>query len=231
MNYLAIGLIFIILIILYYVYYYFTNNTLTSGLQPLDKPITITYDKMTNSNALTYSYQTWLYISSPPSGNTPLFFRKLPGGSAEFSNFSVDLSGQILTLNAGKGDSASLKRIMTITQNFPIQKWIYLVINVLNTQTFEVYINGKLVKTVNVTSADSPIPTSKMSNLYIGNAVLTGGYVSKFTRLTSTIDAKTAWNNYLSGNGLNNTLTAIIPYGLNMSISKGEDVQRVITVF
>jgi hypothetical protein len=227
MNYLAIGLIFIILIILYNVYYYLTNTSLTSGLQPLDKPITITYENMTNPNSLTYSYQTWLYISNTPRGKIPIFYRTL--SPKDPNNFELNVEGQKLSLSVGKGDTQP-RQIMVITQNFTIQKWIYLAINVINTQTFEVYINGKLAKTVNVASADSPIPTSKMSNLYIGNTELKG-YVTRFTRLASTLNAKTVWNNYLSGNGLNNSLSTLVPYGLKMSVSKGEDVQRVITVF
>jgi hypothetical protein len=229
MNYLAIVLIFIIIIILYYVYYFLTNTSLTAGLQPLDKPLTITYDKMTNPNSITYSYQTWIYISEPTTSKTPIFYRSLTQNGNK--NFELSLDKQTLSLYAGKGDqSIDLKKIMDITNNFTIQKWIYLAINVINTQTFEVYINGKLAKTVNVSSAISPVPTSNLSNLYIGDATIKG-YVTKFTRLTSTLDAKTVWNNYLSGNGLNNTLSLVVPYGLKMSVSKGEDVQRVITVF
>jgi len=228
MNYLAIGLGFIILIIIYSLYYYFTNNSLTAGLQPLNKQVMITYDKMINSNSLTYSYQAWLYISNPPGIKTKLFYKATDAGTQN-TDFEVNLEGQVLTLSAGRGGEKP-KQIMVITQNFPIQKWIYLVVNVINTQTFEVYINGKLAKTVNVPSSQSPVPLSKTSNLYIGSPNL-NGYVSKFTRLTSTIDAKTAWNNYLSGNGISSMFSTLIPYGLNMSISKGEDVQRVITVF
>lgn len=227
MNYLAIGLIFVIIIILYYVYYYLTNTSLTAGLQPLDTPVTITYEKMTNPNSITYSYQAWIYVSSPTKSKTPLFYRTV--SQKDYNNFELNLDGPTLSLSAGKGD-VEPKQIMVITNNFTIQKWIYLAINVINTRTFEVYINGKLAKTVNVSSENSPVPISKMNNLYIGNANLKG-YITRFTRLTSTLDAKTVWNNYLSGNGLNNSLSTIIPYGLKMSVSKGEDVQRVITVF
>jgi hypothetical protein len=228
MNYLAIGLIIIIFIILYYVYYYITNNNLTAGLQPLKNQVSVTFDKMVNPNSLTYSYQCWLYIPNPPATKTSLFYKATSVGDP-YPEFGVDINGQTLSISAGKGDVAP-KQIMVITQKFPIQKWTYLVVNVTNTQTFEVYINGKLAKTVNVSSSESPVPISKMSTLYIGNGGLTG-YVTRFVRLPSTIDAQTAWNNYLSGNGLNNMLSTLLPYGLNMSISKGEDVQRVITVF
>ena len=223
MNYLAIGLAIILLIVIYYIYYYFTNNTLTAGLQPLKTPLTVTYDKLVKPNSYTYSYQAWIYLSSL-TGKNQIFYR---GSSANNAEFEVDISGQTLMLFAGKDDAAP-KQIMTITDNFPIQKWVYLVINVNNLKTYEAYINGKLAKTVNVTTETTP--NSSTTSLYIGNTALSG-YITKFTRLPSTLDAQQIWKIYLSGNGLNNILTALMPYGLNMSVSTGEDVVRVINVF
>ena len=225
MNYLAIGLVTILIIVIYYVYYYMTNNTLTSGLQELNKPLTVTYDKLINPNSITYSYQAWIYLSSPTTSSTHLFSREVDTAK---SNFAVDISGQILLLKAGSG-AAVPSQIMTITNNFPIQKWTYLVINVSNLNTFEAYINGKLAKTVNASTPLSP-PTSSISSLVIGNGALKG-YITKFTRLPKVIDAKTIWDNYLSGNGLSSLLTSLMPYGLNMSISNGEDVVRVVNMW
>jgi len=229
MNYLAIGLVIIILIILYYMYYYFTNNTLTAGLQPLNKPITVTYDGLINPNSPTYSYQAWIYLSNYTTTNTQIFYRGSSGKDA-YSEFELNINSQTLTLFAGNGGSSATAptQIMTITTDFPIQKWVYLVINVSNLKTFEAYINGKLSKTVNV-STDLK-PTSTTSSLIIGNTSLTG-YVTKFTRLPSTLDAQKIWQTYLSGNGLNNILSMLMPYGLNMSVLNGEDVVRVINVF
>ena len=225
MNYLAIGLGFIIVVILYYVYYYFTNNTLTSGLQPLKTPLTVNYDKLKNPNSLTYSYQVWIYISKPTATTTQIFYR----GEIANSEFEVDISGQNLVLKAGQGSTGSPPvQIMSITNEFPFQKWVYLVIYVYNLKTFEAYINGKLAKTVNISTDIKP--TSNLSSLNIGNAGL-DGYVTKFTRLPTTLDAKTIWQNYLNGNGLSNFFSTLIPYGLNMSISNGEDIVRVVNVF
>lgn len=225
MNYLAIGLIIIIITILYYIYYYFTNNTLTSGLQPLKDQLTVTYEKLKDPNSYTYSYQVWVYMSEPTKASTQIFCRK----SAAGSEFEVDLNGQELSLKAGKGTTEPTQ-IMVITTDFPIQKWTYLVINVYNLKTFEAYINGKLAKTVNVPNDKSPVPSSKTNSLYIGNSSL-NGYLTKFTRLNKTLDAQTIWQNYLSGNGLSSFLSSLIPYGLNMSITKGEDIQRVVNIF
>jgi hypothetical protein len=146
------------------------------------------------------------------------------------SNFEVDINGQQLVLKAGTGAvNVSATQIMSITNNFPIQKWCYLVINVYNLTTYEAYINGKLAKTINISSNSSVTPSSNTTSLYIGNTGL-NGYVTKFTHTPNTLDAKTIWTNYLSGNGLGNFFSSWIPYGLNMSISKGEDVQRSMKI-
>jgi hypothetical protein len=143
------------------------------------------------------------------------------------NDFEVNLNEQTLSVRAGDGNTTPIT-IMTVTTNFPIQHWTYLVINVYNLQTFEAYINGKLVKTVNNTQTLKP--SSKTSSLYIGDGVLKG-YVTKFTRTATTLDAQKIWNTYLSGNGLSTAFYALLPYGLNMSISKGEDIQRVVKLF
>lgn len=226
MNYLATVLVVVIGILIYYLYYFVTNNELTSGLQSLDKLTTVDSNKLKNPNSYTYSYQCWLYISSPPNQEKQLYSRKSADGK-DNSVFEVTLVGQDLILKAGSGSSAPVK-VMTITSDFPIQKWTHLVINVYNLKTFEAYINGKLAKTVQ--SQNVPKPVSNRTNLNIGGSGPIG-YVTKFTRTETTLDAKTVWEAYLSGNGLNNLFSSIIPYGLNLSISKGEELQRSITIF
>jgi hypothetical protein len=228
MNYLAIGLIIILIIVIYYMYYYLTNTELTSGLLELNKQLEVKYEKLKNPNSLTYSYQCWLYISSPTAGPVSLFGRQNTSANGKHE-FEVALSGQTLLLKAGQGTSEP-NTIMTITDSFPLQKWTYLVINVYNMKTFEAYLNGKLAKTVNVSNVNEVTPSSKTSNLKIGNANLSG-YVTKFIRLPITLDAKTIWNTYLAGNGLTSYFSSLIPYGLNMSISKGEDIQRIVKIF
>ena len=209
-------------------YYYLTNTELTSGLQELNKQLEVKYEKLKNPNALTYSYQCWLYISSPTSGPVSLFGRQNTSATGTYE-FKVELSGQTLLLKAGLGTSDP-NTIMTITDSFPLQKWTYLVVNVYNMKTFEAYLNGKLAKTVNVSNVSDVTPSSKTSSLKIGSADL-AGYVTKFIRLPIALDAKTIWNTYLEGNGLTSYFSSLIPYGLNMSISKGEDIQRIVKIF
>jgi hypothetical protein len=229
MNYLATLLIVVIAIILYYLYYFITNNELTSGLQSLDKLTVVDSSKLKNPNSYTYSFQCWLYMSTMTNTPAVLYCTKSGSGNDAKSVFEVLIKGQTLTLKAGTGSSDTVK-IMDIAQDFPIQKWTYLVVNVYNLQTFEAYINGKLAKTVQIQSSTNIKPVSNKTALSIGGCGSIG-YVTKFTRTEKTLDAKTVWEKYLGGNGLSNWFSSIIPYGLSLSISKGEELQKSIAIF
>lgn len=225
MNYLALVLVFVIIIILYMIYTYVTNTSLTSGLQKLNEPLTFQPNKLDKPGSATYSYQCWLFLSgNSTSGRT--LFKRSNGNNIE--NFAAILNNTTLAIKAGTG-SGSPSTIMSVTDQFPMQKWVYLVINVFSNGTLEAYMNGRLVKTVNTKASD--IKPSAIAPLTIGDSSLTGGYVTKFTRLPSTLDAQTIQTNYYAGNGISNIFSTIIPYGMNMTISKGEEVQKSIKIF
>ena len=226
MNYLAIALVILIIIILYSFFTYMTNNALVAGLQTLSTPMNWTFEKLLNPTALSYSYQCWLFMTDRPSasGTTPIFFR----GDTNSKEFQVMLDQNLtLTIEAKVvGASATtVSKIMTVMTGFPLQKWVYLAINV-NQRNVEAYVNGRLVKTVNVSGLSNP---SMRAGLTIGNPNLKG-HLSKFYRLPETIDAQKVQNNYLKGNGLNNWVSSIFPYGMSFTITSGESASRVLKV-
>lgn len=224
MNYLAISLVFVIIIILYLFYSFLTNTSLTAGLQKLNNPLTFSPNKLSSPGSATFSYQCWLFMTQNTTAPVALFKRVNNSGK---NDFQVDLTNTTLSIKAGRG-SADPNTIMTVTDQFPIQRWVYLVINVYSNGTVEAYMNGKLVKTVNTKSQD--IKPNSISVLTIGDGRLQG-YVTKFTRLPTTIDAQTVQTNYFSGNGISNFFSTMIPYGMNLAVSKGEEVQRSIQLF
>lgn len=225
MNYLAVILVFVIVILLYMFYSYLTNTSLTSGLQKLVEPLTFGPSKLDKPGSATYSYQCWLFINDVNSAGS-IFYRKGTGTNAT-KDFDVSLNANTLTINAGTSSSGP-NTIMTVTTEFPLQKWVYLVINVYTSGTVEAYINGKLIKTVKVDA--TAIKPKALSPLTVGGGG-PKGYVTKFTRLSKTLNAETVQKNYFSGNGISTFFSSMIPYGLTMAISKGEEVQRSIKVF
>lgn len=230
MNYLAVGLVLVIIFILYTMFTYLTNTALVAGLQPLGTQLSWTFDKIANPTSISYCYHCWLYISKTPGGDVPIFSR---GDTATTgTEFSVSLDGN-LNLSVNLQDSTgSIKKVMTVMSNFPLQKWVYLTVNVQNT-IVEAYINGKLAKTVTAASVKTPGLTK---TIFVGNTGLSG-YITKFyrqpTALSSvtTLDALTVQNNYLAGNGLNNWFETAFPYGMNLTVTNTNSANRVIKVF
>lgn len=218
MNYLALFLVLVILAIVYMVYKYLTDNTLTAGLQILNSPITFPADTLKSPGAKTYSYQAWIYIANAPTQDAAIISR----GS---DDPKIVLNGQTLYI---KGKVSGTSRTILTFDAIPLQKWIYLVVNISN-RTVELYLNGKLAKTV-VSSGD--LTASTTTSITVGNANFIGqSYATKVTRLPSTLDAQTVYNNYMSGNGLTNYLSSLVPYGLNLVVSSGNDVQRSFKLF
>jgi hypothetical protein len=198
-----------------------TNTALVAGLQNLNTPLSWTFEKLNNPTSLSYSYQCWLFITQNPTSSTNIFFR----GDKGSPEFEVDLDNN-LNLIIKATISGSSKQIMNIMSGFPLQKWVYLAINV-NQTNVEAYINGKLVKTVNVPDLSNP---SMRGGVTVGDNTLQG-YLSKFYRLPEILDAQTVQKNYLKGNGLNNWVSSVFPYGMNFTITNGESASRVIKIF
>ena len=88
------------------------------------------------------------------------------------------------------------------TNQFPVQKWTYVIVSVQNNTLVDLYINGKLVQSVNYNGGESInkiIQPESTQSLQFGkqlNALITKLYINPVT-----MNPTTAWNNYLKGNG------------------------------
>jgi hypothetical protein len=125
-------------------------------------------------------------------------------------------------------------KTMTITDNFPLQKWVYIIVSVDN-QFVDVYLNGKLIQSmrffsivqnnsVNTISIPS-VPPDATTLLYLGNSGLTPPFtgwdaqISQFYQWSSgPMDPQTAWKNYLKGNGSSFLSNYLGNYNLNLQL-------------
>jgi hypothetical protein len=226
MNYMMIIGGFILVVILYMLYLFFTNNTLTSGLQPLSTSITYDYTKLVDPGSNVFCYEGWIYLNSAPTSEKSLFQRSSATIGTD-TDFAVTLNGSTLAVKCSSGGSGTRNvNVMTITDQLPLQKWIYLVVNVNSQRVVEAYLNGKLVKTVQ-SSASGALPTSPstVKSLFLGDNGI-DGYITKFTRTATNMNADLVWSTYLTGNGLNSALGYLMPYNINLAISKDDIIQR-----
>jgi hypothetical protein len=218
---------------LYTAYVYYTNTTLTTGVIKLNdinrkgKDNATNWQKLANPGAITYHYEGWLFVNSSDTTRKAIFWKDTTG-------LSLRLKESTLTLESGKTNNdangptpavdGDLK--ILITEKFPLQKWVYFVINVINQNIVEIYLNGKLIKTEQLSIN---APNNTRGTLYLGastNSV--DGYVTKFKRDPVALLADEVWKNYLAGNGLATFTNWLAGYNASFSVHSGtEEIKKV----
>jgi hypothetical protein len=113
---------------------------------------------------------------------------------------------------------------LTVSNNFPIQTWVHVIVSVDNNY-IDVYMNGKLVKSI---QASLEAPSTGASIVY----GLNKAYLAKFVRNTSPIDPQTAWNNYTVGNGVSGSMSSLLGnYGATIIFNKDTAEYSKLKVF
>jgi hypothetical protein len=172
-----------------------------------------------------------------PSVEKTLLFRN--------ENFKLYLDKQSPTLKcdvilSDSTSAAPSKKELMITNNFPLQKWVGVIISFDN-QYLDCYLDGKLVisyQIVKVVNNNPVAPKQPLdattSPLYLGNSSITpfrpstngstgSGWNANallLTRWTSPVDPQTAWDWYMKGNGQSKFGSMFSSYGVNYTILK-----------
>lgn len=228
---LILGIV-IILVLAWYIYNRFFSgiDTLTTGQISLNTtaPIApISVSKLTYPNATRYAYGVWVYINSWNSNATKIIFSRKNDMIVYLDKMTGTLNcimsptGNNPDVITGNGNEQSA--VINITNNFPLQKWVYIVVNVDNT-IVDIYLDGKMVKSLQIKQVTPDIT----SDLYIGN-----GYDSILTylqRWSYALDPQTVWNSYMNGNG-SSMLSQVGAYHANLQISQNNTVQGNMWLF
>ena len=203
MNYTIIVLVFIIFMMIYLYYLYMTNTTLTSGVESLNKANEIKWTKLQNPSSSTYHYEGWVFIKDKPNSNKKIYSRG--------DGVNLYLNGTTLTVAKTSGGT-----IYATVDDFPLQKWVYFVINVVNGNIIEVYLNGKLVVTKQISPSLTAV--SAKTDLSYGEGSGIEGYITKFKRDPVALTPDEVWKKYLEGNGLANFSNFLAGYNASFSL-------------
>jgi len=227
---MILGIIVVILVVI--LFYYFSSSSTTLTASASLKTISPGITPIVNPTYTSYSYGIWLYINSwDANANKTIFSRS--------GNIRLYLDKNTPTLKCDITTTSSATpptQTVTITDNFPIQKWTYVIVSMDN-QFMEIYLDGKLVLSTRIftpasgtTAAIMPKPPTETPPVYLGNSDTTinaqftpfDAYIAKFTRNTTAMDPQTAWNNYMSGNGGNAITNMFSSYNVNLNILKNQ---------
>ena len=230
MNPIVIGLGITILVLLYllYIYYNTTSNTLssTASLKVVNPSIT----SISEPTSTRYAYGIWVYVNSWNNNNINkvIFSRS--------NNISVYLTPSSPTLNCDVTMSNNTTKTIQITDNFPLQRWVYVIVS-LDNQYLDCYLDGKLVKSSRLYSTyagGTIIPatpgSSTTSPIVLGSSTPFDAVISKFTRWTTPMDPATAWSTYLSSNS-SSFFGSLRSYGASLNILKDNSSYANLQLF
>ena len=218
----------IIILLVYFLYLnYWKQNVLFDKVDLKQSVPSITYASLSNPGASRYSYGVWMYINSWNNANKKtIFARNTPmtnGATNVASNdFSLYLAETTPTLYCDVRQSGQTTTL-PITNNFPIQKWTYLIVSVDNS-ILDFYLDGKLVLSTQLPAN----PIISTGNINMGDNNYPDIFLAKFYRWTYAMDPQTAWNEYLSGNGQ----SLVLPnYNVQLELLKDNVVNKQYSLF
>jgi hypothetical protein len=224
MDTIAIVLIVVILVLIYVLYAYFTDSATqliqTANLSTDIKPVTA----IASPKNSRYGHSVWLYVNTWDNNTNKVILSR-------DKNFKLylDKTSPILKLDVVMNDNK--EETMVITNNFPLQKWVNILVSMDN-QFADAYIDGKLVrsqrfyKQIDNLSGVSPIqPPDKDYPLYLGNRGSSNfdAYATLLKRWTEPVDPKTAWDNYMKGNGSSQMASALNDMGISITILENKE--------
>jgi hypothetical protein len=253
MNTLVIVLGIIIVILVYILYKYFTNTSISlqsqAALTNQVSGITVK-----NPQSTRYAYGIWVYVNSWDSTIYHVIFNRNNNILVYLDVTSPTLICEITMTTNGTQPSGTQK--MIITDNFPLQKWVNIVISVDN-QFVDAYLDGKLIQSMRMYSTTNNsngsntitlpiVPPDVNTQMYVGNSdaksslyAMNGNtfkpwdaYITKFKQWSSApIDPQTAWNYYMDGNGSNPIASYLGNYGASIQIMKNNVENSKLTLF
>jgi hypothetical protein len=210
-------------IVLVLVIYYFLNTSGTTVLSDkLDLSTTqtsIPIEKITEPTSRKYSYEMWLYVYNFNGKSSDIISRK--------ANIGIKLDGSSPNLSVDyqvTGSSGPITKSIMITDNFPLQTWVHLIVSVDN-KFIDIYMNGKLIKSI---KDDAILTPSATEPIVYG---IVNCYLAKLSRTVMPIDPQTAWDKYSAGNGENPFAKYLSSFGLSMTLQKNNQDYSKVTLF
>lgn len=232
MSPVAIILGIVIILLIYVLYKFFRNDTgriltKSSNLNTTNETtVAIGSDSISSGTNTTYSYGLWLYVNTWSSTGAKNIFRRQNEDISDKDDIKLYLDAITPTLKCDFYTNYSTSpplETVNITNNFPIQKWVYIIVSVDN-KIVDTYLDGKLITSQQLNGT----PTVSKGDIYLGKF---DAYLANFQNWKSAMDPQTAWKTYMSGNGGSAIGKMFKSYGIDFSLKKDNVEQYKLNVF
>jgi len=250
MNILIIVLAIVIVLLAYYIYTIFTATPSLAKNIDLSKANvpTVPPSSIKNPYSVNYSIGVWIYVNNvsslssigtfvsygdanygPPVGTNPSLW------ALRMDSAKPILYCDILTANG----TSYKKQSITITNQFPAQKWVY-VTTVVSSQYIECYINGGFIISQTITDGiftpTQPANGSATATFQFGTTTTNTDtntpvpvMLTNLSRWDYALSAGDVHNYYIKGNGQSASIWGPA-YHLNINVAQGSN-NYVLPVF
>ena len=170
-----------------------------------------------------YYIGAWLYVNN--LNGTPKIY-SIGTSDTPFLKVEITDTAQLqYSIKNGDGDAATDYATRIIMNNFPLQKWVYVVISVDN-NVVDLYIDGKLISSHKINPTPLQINENSSINFGIVNA-----FLAKMEREPKPMDPSYAWSKYMEGNGGNYFSRMLSNYGGTLTLTKNDMDVREFQLF
>jgi Concanavalin A-like lectin/glucanases superfamily len=201
-------IVFIIIAYLIYSKWFSGVNNLASGqinLKTTTPPTPVLASTLTNQTSTRYSYGIWVYVNTWDNTIPKVIFSRYNDVVLYLDKNSAVLNciispvytkppatDALIDLNTASTTPTNSNNAINITNNFPLQKWVFITI-VVDNQIVDFYLDGKMVKSLNIPQ----VQPDSTSNIYYGYGF--DAVVTNFQRWPSVLDPQSVYNYYVSG--------------------------------
>jgi hypothetical protein len=198
-----------------------TKLSSSTSLNTTNQPIV----NISNPTSELYAYGIWVKVNTWDSTIDKYIF-----GRKNNIALRLDKTTPTLFCDFYMGDTTT--RTITITDNFPIQRWCYVTISV-DGQIIDCYLDGKLVKSQKLDfkplkPSDSSTPIILGGNLE-GSALSSDIELNNFIRYDTPVEPQRVWDKYLEGSQMQ--FIKLSTYNANLSILKDNIQFSKISLF
>lgn len=233
-QFVWILLLVIIIVLAYLIYRYYTQTkqTLTKSIYLNDPAATnslIEANKVSNPKSANFSISYWIYVNSWNSNSQKNVFSCNPANS--YLSMYFDETKPVLYTKITTGCKLNVPTTETIkvTDNFPLQKWVYVILSV-NNQFIDMYLDGRLINSYKLQNSDFYLTCSNDKwSIQMGQGF--DAYIHNFVRDTKEMNPQTAMSNYYSTAPKTANSSFFGNYNMNIDILKDGTVASSLNVF
>ena len=225
MEWSTIVLAIIVIILIYVLYVFFINkSSVISKSANLKEGGNAPVTSINSGQSTRYAYGIWVYVNTWDSTREKTIFSRKDNIRLYLAADEPALHCSITCLS--KDGSTLNEQDILITDNFSIQKWVYIVISSDNS-IIDAYIDGKLVNSTKLVTSPNQPEQAKIAPIIYGSGW--DCYVAGLQNWSNTIGPQEPWDNYMDGNS--NALSRFFgSYSMNVAVNKDNVQQSSYTI-